>query len=198
MLAFRMSGLLSAAHTVSRGAGMRYSPVRFISISWKRGRLPSKRILTCCQATLDFGEMIQRLILACALVLSAAAAFAADLPRDVVMVETSSSQYRFEVEVADDSTERSEGLMFRESLADNAGMLFMYQETRPVDFWMKNTPLSLDIVFVREDGTIARIAENTTPMSQDLIPSGEPVRAVLEVKAGTMRQLGVRSEARRV
>jgi uncharacterized membrane protein (UPF0127 family) len=135
--------------------------------------------------------MIQRLILACALLLSAAAALAADLPRDVVMVETSSSQYRFEVEVADDPTERAEGLMFRESLADNAGMLFLYQETRPVEFWMKNTPLSLDIVFVREDGTIARIAESTTPMSQDLIPSGEPVRAVLEVKAGTMRQLGV-------
>jgi uncharacterized membrane protein (UPF0127 family) len=123
--------------------------------------------------------------------LLSAAARAADLPRDVVLVETTSSQYRFEVEVADDATERAEGLMFRESLADNAGMLFLYQETRPVEFWMKNTPLSLDIVFVREDGTIARIAESTTPMSQDLIPSGEPVRAVLEVKAGTMRQLGV-------
>ena len=136
--------------------------------------------------------MIQRLILACALMLASAAALAAaDLPRDVVLVETGSSQYRFEVEVADDVTERSNGLMYRQSLADNAGMLFLYQETRPVQFWMKNTPLSLDIVFVREDGTIARIAENTTPMSEDIIPSGEPVRAVLEVKAGTMRQLGV-------
>ena len=133
----------------------------------------------------------QRLIFACALMLGSAAAFAAELPRDVVMVETSSSQYRFEVEVADDAAERSEGLMYRQSLADNAGMLFLYPETRPVQFWMKNTPLSLDIVFVREDGTIARIAENTTPMSEDLIPSGEPVRAVLEVKAGTMRLLGV-------
>jgi hypothetical protein len=135
--------------------------------------------------------MIQRLIFACVLVLASAGAFAAELPRDVVMVETSSSQYRFEVEVADDSAERAEGLMYRTSLADNAGMLFLYQETRPVEFWMKNTLLSLDIVFVREDGTIARIAESTTPMSEDLIPSGEPVRAVLEVKAGTMRQLGV-------
>ena len=81
--------------------------------------------------------------------------------------------------------------MGRAYLADNAGMLFLYPETRPVEFWMKNTLLSLDIVFVREDGVIAHIAENTTPMSEDLIPSGEPVRAVLEVKAGTMRQLGV-------
>jgi hypothetical protein len=135
--------------------------------------------------------MIQRLVLACALILLSAAALAAGLPRDVVLVEAGASQYRFEVEVADDPAERAEGLMYRESLADNAGMLFLYPEPQPVEFWMKNTPLSLDIVFVRDDGTIARIAESTTPMSEDLIPSGEPVRAVLEVKAGTMRQLGV-------
>jgi uncharacterized protein len=134
---------------------------------------------------------IQGLVLACLLTLASATAFADSLPRDVVLLETSSSQYRFEVEVADDATERSEGLMGRAYLADNAGMLFLYPETRPVEFWMKNTPLSLDIVFVREDGVIARIAESTTPMSEDLIASGEPVRAVLEVKAGTMRQLGV-------
>jgi hypothetical protein len=123
--------------------------------------------------------------------LASAAALAAGLPRDVLLVETASSQYRFDVEVADDPTERAEGLMYRQALADNAGMLFLYSEPQPVEFWMKNTPLSLDIVFVRDDGTIARIAEGTTPMSEDLIPSGEPVRAVLEVKAGTMRQLGV-------
>lgn len=135
--------------------------------------------------------MIQRLIFICALMLTALPGFAAELPRDVVLVEAGGSQYRFEVEVADDAGERAEGLMYRTSLADNQGMLFLYPESRSVAFWMKNTPLSLDIVFVREDGTIARIAENTTPMSEDLIPSGEPVRAVLEVKAGTMRQLGV-------
>ncbi len=135
--------------------------------------------------------MIQRLILACALMLVSAATFAANLPRDVLLVETGSSQYRFEVEVADDPAERAEGLMYRQSLADNAGMLFLYPQPQPVEFWMKNTPLSLDIVFVRADGTIARIAANTTPMSEDRIPSGEPVLAVLEVKAGIMQQLGI-------
>ena len=135
--------------------------------------------------------MIQRLILACALMLVSAATFAANLPRDVLLVETGSSQYRFEVEVADDPIERAEGLMYRQSLADNAGMLFLYPKPQPVEFWMKNTPLSLDIVFVRPNGTIARIAANTTPMSEDLIPSGEPVLAVLEVKAGIMQQLGI-------
>ena len=135
--------------------------------------------------------MIQRLILACAFMLVSAATLAANLPRDTLLVETGSSQYRFDVEVADDPTERAEGLMYREALADNAGMLFLYPKPQPVEFWMKNTPLSLDIVFVRQDGTIARIAENTTPMSEDLIPSGEPVVAVLEVKAGIMQQLGI-------
>jgi uncharacterized protein len=135
--------------------------------------------------------MIQRLMLACALMLISAATFAANLPRDVLLVETGSSQYRFEVEIADDAAERAEGLMYRQTLADNAGMLFLYPKPQPVDFWMKNTPLSLDIVFVRPDGTIARIAANTTPMSEDMIPSGEPVLAVLEVKAGIMRQLGI-------
>ena len=123
--------------------------------------------------------------------LVSAATFAANLPRDVLLVETGSSQYRFEVEVADDPAERAEGLMYRQSLADNAGMLFLYPQPQPVEFWMKNTPLSLDIVFVRADGTIARIAANTTPMSEDRISSREPVLAVLEVKAGIMQQLGI-------
>jgi len=135
--------------------------------------------------------MVRRFLFVCALLLAAPAILAAGLPRDVLLVETGSSQYRFEVEVADDPAERAEGLMNRQSLADNAGMLFLYPKPQPVEFWMKNTPLSLDIVFVRADGTIARIAADTTPMSEDLIPSGEPVRAVLEVKAGTMRHLGV-------
>jgi hypothetical protein len=135
--------------------------------------------------------MVRRLLFVCALLLAAPAILAAGLPRDVLLVETASSQYRFEVEVADDPTERAEGLMYRQTLADNAGMLFLYPKPQPVEFWMKNTPLSLDIVFVRADGTIARIAESTIPMSEEMIPSGEPVQAVLEVKAGTMRQLGI-------
>jgi uncharacterized membrane protein (UPF0127 family) len=135
--------------------------------------------------------MVQRLIVLCALLLTAPASVAAELPRDTLLVETASSQYRFEVEIADDAAERAEGLMYRRSLADNAGMLFLYPSPQPVEFWMKNTLLSLDIVFVRADGTIARIAADTTPLSEDLIPSGEPVLAVLEVKAGTMRELGV-------
>jgi len=135
--------------------------------------------------------MMRRFSLVWLFLLIAPAALAAGLPRDVLLVETTSSQYRFEVEIADNEDERAEGLMYRQAMADNAGMLFLYPSARPVEFWMKNTVLSLDIVFVRADGTIARIAANTTPMSEDLIPSGEPVLAVLEVKAGIMRELGI-------
>ena len=117
---------------------------------------------------------------------------ASALPRSELLVETASSQFRFEVEIADDVSERAEGLMFRESMADNAGMLFLYPSPQQVQFWMKNTPMSLDIVFVRADGTIARIAERATPFSEEMILSGEEVTAVLEVKGGMMQQLGVR------
>jgi len=114
------------------------------------------------------------------------------LPRSDLLVETASSQFRFEVEVADDPSERAEGLMFRESMADNAGMLFLYPAPQQVQFWMKNTPMSLDIVFIRADGVIARIAERARPFSEDMVLSGEEVSAVLEVKGGMMHQLGVR------
>ena len=129
------------------------------------------------------------LLLLAALMSAAVPALA--LPQTELLVETASSQFRFEVEIADDPAERAQGLMFRETLADNAGMLFLYPEPQKVEFWMKNTPLSLDIVFVRQDGTIARIAENTTPFSEDTIPSGEAIIAVLEVKGGLMRELGI-------
>lgn len=134
---------------------------------------------------------LRRLAAAAFFVLAATIAGAQELPRSELLVETASSQFRFEVEVADDPSERAKGLMFRESLADNAGMLFLYPEPQEVEFWMKNTPLSLDMVFVRQDGTIARIAERTTPFSEEMIASGEQVSAVLEVKGGMMRQLGI-------
>lgn len=135
------------------------------------------------------GAAAALLLLLAALLSPAGPAFA--LPQTDLLVETASSQFRFEVEIADDPAERAQGLMFRETLADNAGMLFIYPEPQKVEFWMKNTPLSLDIVFVRQDGTIARIAERTTPFSEATIPSGEAIIAVLEVKGGLMRELGI-------
>ena len=82
--------------------------------------------------------------------------------------------------------------MFRKELPEGQGMLFDFKRDQPVAFWMHNTYISLDMIFIRGDGRIMRIAENAKPMSDRLIPSGGPVRAVLEVIAGTARKLGIK------
>lgn len=89
-----------------------------------------------------------------------------------------------EVAVADDENSRSEGLMDVTNLPEDAGMLFIFDENRERNFWMANTPLSLDILFVNEDLEIVRIHQNTTPYSQDSIPSEIPAKYVVEVNAG--------------
>jgi uncharacterized membrane protein (UPF0127 family) len=81
--------------------------------------------------------------------------------------------------------------MDRQSMAADHGMLFRFDQTRDVLMWMKNTPLSLDMLFIAENGRIARIAENTVPFSETIIPSGSPVRYVLELNAGTAAKTGV-------
>jgi uncharacterized membrane protein (UPF0127 family) len=98
---------------------------------------------------------------------------------------------RFTVEIADDRGERSRGLMFREAFPDDRAMLFVFEETRKVAFWMQNTPRSLDMLFVRENGELASIARDTTPFSTDEVPSAEPVRYVLEINAGLSNRLGI-------
>lgn len=97
----------------------------------------------------------------------------------------------FSVEVAETDAERSKGLMDRKHLAEGRGMLFDFREEQPVAMWMKNTYISLDMLFIRGDGRILRIAANTEPLSTRIVPSGGPVRAVLEVIAGTARKLGI-------
>jgi uncharacterized membrane protein (UPF0127 family) len=99
--------------------------------------------------------------------------------------------HAFAVELATNDDERSRGLMFRKELPEGRGMLFDFERDQPVAFWMRNTYVSLDMIFIRGDGRILRIAENTEPLSERLIPSGGPVRAVLEVIAGTARKLGI-------
>jgi uncharacterized protein len=99
--------------------------------------------------------------------------------------------HSFAVELATNEAERSRGLMFRKELPEGHGMLFDFQNDQPVAFWMHNTYISLDMIFIRGDGRILRIEENTEPLSDRLIPSGGPVRAVLEVIAGTARALGI-------
>lgn len=105
--------------------------------------------------------------------------------------------HRFQVEVARSEEEQRQGLMFRESLDPDEGMLFPFPQPRPAHFWMKNTLIPLDMIFVRADGSIARIAVNTVPHSLDLVGVDEPVAAVLEIAGGRSVELGI-GEADRV
>jgi uncharacterized membrane protein (UPF0127 family) len=99
--------------------------------------------------------------------------------------------HAFTVEMAVTPEETSRGLMFRRELPEGQGMLFDFKREQETAFWMKNTYISLDMIFIRGDGRILRIAENTQPLSERLVPSGGRVRAVLEVIAGTAKKLGL-------
>ena len=98
----------------------------------------------------------------------------------------------FSVEVATTEEEKQTGLMYRKELADGKGMLFDFNPEQEVSMWMKNTYVSLDMIFIRADGRILRIAENTEPLSTKIISSKGPARAVLEVVAGTAQKYGIR------
>jgi uncharacterized membrane protein (UPF0127 family) len=118
-----------------------------------------------------------------------AAAWAFD--RNTVEITTRSGVQVFSVEIADTEAAREKGLMFRKSLPPGQGMLFDFHREAPVGFWMKNTYIPLDMIFIRGDGRIANIAENAKPLSETVIPSDGPVLAVLEVAGGTARKLGI-------
>jgi len=108
-------------------------------------------------------------------------------------VATEADAFMFTVEIADTPELRARGLMFRQRLPEDRGMLFDFGSPRQAAMWMKNTYIPLDMLFIREDGTIAYLAENTTPESLDRIGIIEPVLAVLELAGGTSRKLGIRA-----
>ena len=107
-------------------------------------------------------------------------------------IVTKSGVQVFSVEVATTEEEKQTGLMYRKELADGKGMLFDFNPEQEVSMWMKNTYVSLDMIFIRADGRILRIAENTEPLSTRIISSKGPARAVLEVVAGTAQKYGIR------
>ena len=106
-------------------------------------------------------------------------------------IKTSTTIRKFRVEVARTVTEQARGLMFRESLPDDGGMIFPMNPARNASFWMKNTVIPLDMIFIRADGSIARIAAETVPYSLEPVDSGEPVAAVLELAGGKAAALGI-------
>lgn len=121
--------------------------------------------------------------------LSGAAASAAD--QSTLEIVTKNGVHVFSVELAINDADRQKGLMFRKELPEGQGMLFDFKQDQDVSMWMRNTYIPLDMLFINADGRIRRIAENTTPLSERTIPSGGPVRGVLEVIGGTAKKLGI-------
>ena len=112
---------------------------------------------------------------------------------DLVPLEIHShtGTHHFTVEVARTEDEQAQGLMYRSALGVDEGMIFPFRTPRPATFWMRNTLIPLDMIFIRADGTIARVAANAVPLSEATIASGEPVAAVLEIKGGRAAELGI-------
>ncbi|MES2254609.1 MAG: DUF192 domain-containing protein [Pseudomonadota bacterium] len=118
------------------------------------------------------------------------------LPVETITIDTKTGPHNFSMEVAADDESREKGLMYRTAMAPDAGMLFDFHTPQLVSFWMENTVLPLDMLFVRSNGTIARIKANATPYSRENIPSGEPIQLVIELNAGRAAALGITEGAK--
>jgi uncharacterized membrane protein (UPF0127 family) len=116
----------------------------------------------------------------------------ASFKQSSLAIDTANGRQRFRVELALSPEEQQQGLMFRRSLPADAGMLFVFASTRPAMFWMKNTLIPLDMLFIAADGRIADLHERAVPLSEASILSKVPVRAVLELNGGTVQRLGIK------
>lgn len=128
--------------------------------------------------------------LATSLILAGAAAGAGCSP-EVVQLRGNWGQIRFSVEVADDDAERSRGLMFRESMAPGAGMLFVFEHPQSVSFWMMNTLIPLDMIFADAQGRVVKVHHDAVPGDPTPIPGGDNVFAVLEINGGLAERYGI-------
>jgi uncharacterized membrane protein (UPF0127 family) len=115
----------------------------------------------------------------------------AGLMTEPLTIHSANGAHGFTVEIARTPDQQEIGLMFRRSLPPDRGMIFPYDPPFPASFWMKNTLIPLDMIFIRADGRIARIAQGV-PESLDPVPAGEPIAAVLEIRGGRSAELGIR------
>ena len=109
-----------------------------------------------------------------------------------LVLKTETGDHNFDIELATTDQERAIGLMFRRSLPENGGMLFLYEQPQPAAMWMKNTLIPLDMVFISADGTVHRIERNAEPFSLAVIPSEGPIAGVLELKGGEADKIGLK------
>lgn len=123
--------------------------------------------------------------------LCATPALATECREDLALFRFASGQASFSIEIADDAAERAQGLMNRAKLASSAGMLFIYDRPQAASFWMKNTLLPLDMIFIDATGTVTKVHENAKPLDQTPIPGGDGVLMVLEINGGLARRIGI-------
>lgn len=112
-------------------------------------------------------------------------------PKSELVIETASGAIDYEIELANSPERRARGYMFREDIPPRTGMLFDFEQVRPVAMWMKNTPSSLDMLFIDASGVIRHIFENTVPFSETVLASPVNVLSVLELPAGSVAQDGI-------
>jgi uncharacterized membrane protein (UPF0127 family) len=126
-----------------------------------------------------------------AFLLAACAETSAALPIETITIDTHKGSTKLTVEVAADQKSQERGLMDRKALDPDAGMLFDFGRPQFVSFWMKDTYIPLDMIFVRADGTISTVEPNAIPLNTESIPSAEPVVAVIEINGGRARDLDI-------
>jgi uncharacterized membrane protein (UPF0127 family) len=145
--------------------------------------------VTPLAVTKHLAYAVLAVLVAAALVVGPPAARSAE--QQTLEIASKSGVHVFAVELAVTDEERARGLMYRRSVPESYGMLFDFKRDQEVTMWMRNTYVSLDMIFIQGDGRIRRIAENTETESDKIISSGGPVRAVLEVVAGTAKKFGI-------
>ena len=134
-------------------------------------------------------------LMASVMVLVSSPVAAAVCAEDIIEIRQNGVQAQFNIELAVTPAEQAQGLMYRESMPSFDGMLFVYPSPRAVTFWMKNTLIPLDMLFIDETGLVQRIKENATPQSTETIPGGENIQYVLEINGGLSKMLGLSAGA---
>ena len=148
-------------------------------------------ILTLSRGSLALCKALGLLLAVLAAFSAPVAAQAASLRQEPLEIVTAERTIRLTVEIADTEASRNQGMMFRKSIAPDRGMLFDFKSPRPAAFWMKNTFIPLDILFITADGHVLTIARNAVPHSQTPIPSGGQILGVLEIGGGQAAKLGI-------
>ena len=137
------------------------------------------------------GQRVAGLNVVCAAAVVGGSAFAQCAPDSLELRNAAGTVHRFSVELADDPDERARGLMFREKMPMASGMLFVFPEPKHATFWMKDTPLALDILFVDQAGLVTRVNENAVPLSEALIDGGPDVAFAFEINGGLASRMGI-------